>query len=172
MNVRKMKGSNNVVGSATSPLKRRLVIALCLTAGIIALIYISSRILAVSSGFPNLPRFSLAEIYVYDERSPEGRIEPLSANEEEDLREVLFDIKPIGPAVDANDFDEYTGWHGEMFLLSFDDGQAFTVKDTNEHILIKCTSRISKTKAWRANDSSLQALHNLYEDILENHSQE
>ena len=145
---------------------RRGLAALCVVAGAAALAYASGRLMAVSSGFPNLCGFSSAEVCVYDESSPEGRAEPLSATEEEDLREVLSTIRPVGPMVDAGDLVSQTGWHGEMFLLTLDDGEVVAVKDAYRHVLVRHADRVSRTSAWRASDSSLTALHSLYEELV------
>ena len=145
---------------------RRGLVALCVVAGASALAYASGRLMAVSSGFPNLCGFSSAEVYVYDESSPEGRAESLSATEEEALREVLSAIRPVGPMVDAGDLVRQTGWHGEMFLLTLGDGEVVAVKDALQHVLVRRADQISITKAWRASDSSLTALHGLYEELV------
>lgn len=145
---------------------RRGLVALCVVAGAAALAYASGRLMAVSSGFPNLSGFSSAEVYVYDENSPEGRVEPLSATEEEALREVLSTIRPVWPRVDADDLVRQTGWHGEMFLLTLGDGEVVAVKDALQHVLVRRADQISRTKAWRASDSSLAALHSLYEEFV------
>lgn len=147
-------------------LVRRALAALCVVAGAAALAYAFGRLMAVSSGFPNLSGFSSAEVYVYDESSPEGRVEPLSATEEEALREVLSAIRPVGPMADAGDLVRQTGWHGEMFLLTLGDGEVVAVKDALQHVLVRRADRISRTKAWRASDPLLTALHGLYEELV------
>lgn len=145
---------------------RRGLAVLCVVAGAAALAYASGRFMAVVSGFPNLYGFSSAEVYVYDESSPEGRAEPLSATEEEGLREVLSTIRPVGSMVDADDLVSQTGWHGEMFLLTLDDGEVVAVKDAYQHVLVRRADRVSRTNAWRVSDSSLTALHSLYEEFV------
>ena len=53
-----------------------------------------------------------------------------------------------------------------MFLLTLGDGEVVAVKDALQHVLVRRADQISRTKAWRASDSSLAALHSLYEEFV------
>lgn len=53
-----------------------------------------------------------------------------------------------------------------MFLLTLDDGRTVTVKDVYQHVLIGHVDPAGEARAWRAGDSSLASLHELYREIL------
>lgn len=152
--------------------KRQAIIIFCAIAGIILASYTIGRLMAVASGFPDLANFSAAEVYVYDESNFEEQCEPLSAEEQKGLKEALSAIRPIGLATDANSLPAQTGWPGEMFHLTLNDGSIITVKDAYQHILVGYISPPGRTRAWYTSDSSLALLGELYEKILTSHLDE
>lgn len=79
--------------------RRHVVLILCVIVAVLAVAYVAGRLLATSSGFPDVAGFSSAEIYVYDDDGFSGRTSPLSAEEEDALRKALSAIRPVGPGV-------------------------------------------------------------------------